>query len=190
MSQWDVYNTSLFALYKTPTTFLQANGIEAVCEHLCLDNLAFSNLQEEPWSTKTYKVYAIHPNGIKLVSSLPDEYKDRPYEYFLKLKQDSVDAEANFKELIKQVNVSTIKTSLWTKYMFIGTLAIAIGTIILAIYPFLSKSDEQQQIEKLKIQLQQLQGQLAPPSPPKRPDAVAQYPKTLFDSSKTVLKRK
>lgn len=194
MSQWDQYNKALLQLYEHPTIFLEpSKNIEAVCEHLCLDSLAISVLQEMPqWASNTphQKQYAIHPKGIMLVSTLPVEYKEKPYEYFLKKKQDSLDAEANFKLVINQVNTSIIKTSWWTKLLFIATLVMAVGTVILAIYPFFEKSDEQLQIEKLENKLQLLQRRLDQSNPSIHPGSLDQDPTTPLDSSKTAATHK
>src|SRR5580700_4981686 len=102
MVQWDVYNEILLKLYEKSPAFGEITGnYEAAAEHLCLENLVFSIVRE--WNNslnygKTIAVekqiwYAIHTNGIRLIATLPEEYKGKPYDYFLKKKQEAVDAE-------------------------------------------------------------------------------------------------
>jgi len=193
MGQWDIYNEVLLSLHERSSSFSSVGRkYEAVCEHLRLDNLIFSIAKENETvlgDGKTvvsdkYTVYAIHPEGIKLIDSLPEEYKSKPYEYFLKLKQDKLHAEVDFKELINKVNRATIETTKWTKLMFIATLVIAIGTIILAIYPLTQGSDESKNIQQIQDRLQRLEDRTLPDNPSKHSDSPAISRTQTLDSSK------
>lgn len=198
MGQWDVYNQTLIYLHAEPTKFVAASHNNAVCHHLCMENLAFSTEQEitNTWGAlpqgSTETVYAIHPNGIHLFSILPEEYTDRPYEYFLKLKQDQAEAETNFKELIKQVNIATLRsaesvteTAVWTKYLFWATLAIALGTFALAIYPLYPGSSDSKRLLQIERRVEQLDNRTSQKSQSTSSGPVGQSQKRLKDSITT-----
>jgi|HubBroStandDraft_2_1064218.scaffolds.fasta_scaffold180271_2 hypothetical protein len=198
MGQWDVYNEILLKLSEKSSRFGEITGdYEAAAEHLRLENLIFSIVKE--WNnslnygktvvTERELWYAIHPNGIKLIASLPPEYTERPYDYFLKQKQDAIDAEAHFKELINKASQSTIRTSHWTRWLFIVTAVMAAATLALAIYPFIYKSAVYTDLQQIRNRLEQLEEkalshtQTTPPPPLVKPQTKS-GPVSAIDSSK------
>jgi hypothetical protein len=164
MGLWDIYNQVLLSLNENPSRFIEVkDGYDTICQQLQVDNLVFSVIREGvfdlggyPRPTKVSE-YAINHNGIKLIASLPEEYKERPYDYFLKQKQDAIDAEAHFKELINKASQSTIRTSFWTLLLFIATTVMAVATLVLAIYPFIYKSAVYTDLQQIRDRLERLE---------------------------------
>jgi hypothetical protein len=203
MGQWDVYNMILLSLNENSSRFIEVkDDYDAVCQQLQVDNLVLSVIREDPglWAPKPspikFVLYAIHPNGVKLIATLPAEYSGLPYDYFLKLKQDTLDADANFKQLLKDVNTANLasakaikSTAKWTLWLFIATTVMAIGTLVLAIYPLTSKSDVPQELQQLRDRIQKIEQYPLPRTPATIPDRPSKSQKLPLSSSKDSLKK-
>ncbi len=200
MGQWDVHNAVLLVLNEKPLFFLPLEKMDAVCEQLRLDNLITAIIREDTayMSSNTsanqfkenHTEYAILSTGRMLIADLPPDYTGKPYDYFLKKKQDAIDAETNFKELIAKTQKSTIETTKWTKYMYRATLAIAVGTFLLAIYPFFQQLNVHTEIQQIQDTLRQMQRSLGLPTQSLSPDASVKSKTLAKDSAKPSLKGK
>lgn len=181
MGRWDVYNTMLLDLYEKSSHLVTVHiDFHAVIERLRLDDLVFSVIKEEttmfggdiPTVYDKYTLYGITSSGIKLMSTLPADYVGRPYDYFLKQKEEAAKKEIDFKELITKVNKATIETTKWTKLMFIATLVIAIGTLVLAIASLYPGSSESKRLLQIERKVEQLDNRTLPQSRSSQSDSL------------------
>lgn len=75
--------------------------------HLHHEGLADITISEPlPGMRKT--IFSISSNGRQLIESLPKEYKDKPYTYYLKLKNDTIKKQEEKDELDTKVKLLTI----------------------------------------------------------------------------------
>jgi hypothetical protein len=113
------------------------------------------------------EMYSINFTGIWLCSTLPSEFENRPYSYFLKKKWDEQEEQKAIKQQVKDVNQAVIdtndaikKTTTWTRLLFWATFVIAIGTISVPLVTYINDTEKgnlKQQVKQKDLLIQQIQ---------------------------------
>jgi len=165
MTETDLLDISFMFLYSRqsePITYrsleplLLNNGTQAVrhLDRIC--NIDFANKEINRQSTMgantTIYNYLINSNGIHFIENLPDEFREKPYSYFIKQEKEKAEIERNEKLDEKKIK--------WPQknWLWVALITLALGwfvdlgkEIILLKYNQTPKSDSSQSGQAIQV---------------------------------------